>query len=170
MQEPSNSNLGEALKALEIRDTELGIIVVDHGSRRSESNEALLDVVRVFRQHTNYHHVEPAHMELAEPSIAQAFDKLVEAGAKFIVVHPYFLLPGRHWAQDIPTLAAEAAKSHPDVGFIVSSPLGIHDLMAQIMNDRILRCLAHRAATGPACDLCDEQGRCSAESVRNDHG
>ena len=35
-------------------------------------------------------------MELAEPSIEQAFDKCVAQGATFVVVHPYFLAPGRH--------------------------------------------------------------------------
>ena len=36
--------------------------------------------------------VEPAHMELAEPSIATAFARCVERGATTVVVFPYFLL------------------------------------------------------------------------------
>lgn len=136
-------------------------MVVDHGSRRPESNAALLEVVRLFREATPYRLIEPAHMELAKPTIAEAFDKLVGAGAKFIAVHPYFLLPGRHWAEDIPALAADAAARHPGVDYLVTSPLGIHQLMAQVMNDRILHCMAHRAESGPACDLCDDVGRCS---------
>ena len=31
--------------------------------------------------------------------------------------------------QDIPSLAAEAAKEHPDVSYIVTTPLGLHDLL-----------------------------------------
>jgi len=139
----------------------LGVMIVDHGSRRAASNDALLKVVAQFRDALPYRLVEPAHMELAEPSIEQAFAKLVTAGAKVVVVHPYFLSPGRHWAEDIPRLAAEAAANHPNVQHLVTAPLGIHTLMAQIMNDRIQHCMLHVAGAVESCDLCDEQGRCT---------
>ena len=54
--------------------------------------------------------VEPAHMELAEPSIRTAFMKCVEKGATTIICHPYFLSKGRHVSEDIPELVAQAAK------------------------------------------------------------
>ena len=60
---------------------QLGVIVVDHGSRRDESNAMLLDVVRSFTDATRMPIVEPAHMELAEPSIATAFARCVESGS-----------------------------------------------------------------------------------------
>ena len=72
----------------------LGVIIVDHGSRREESNEMLLEIVDAFRDTSPYAIVEPAHMELAEPTIANAYRKCVEQGATRIVIHPYFLLPG----------------------------------------------------------------------------
>lgn len=31
--------------------------------------------------------------------------------------------------QDIPSLAAEAAREHPDVSYIITAPLGLHDLL-----------------------------------------
>ena len=47
----------------------VGIVIVDHGSRRDESNRLLLEVVEQFARATGSRIVEPAHMELAEPSI-----------------------------------------------------------------------------------------------------
>lgn len=142
-------NLSPALPALPSRD-EIGVIVVDHGSRRKSSNDMLLDVVAMFQQHSGYRIVEPAHMDLAEPSIAAAFDRCVQRGARLIVIHPYFLLPGRHWEQDIPALAAAAAQKHPGVPFLVTAPLGLHPLMAEIMSDRIEYCLTRlRGDAGP---------------------
>jgi len=120
---------------------QIGVIVVDHGSRRPESNQMLLDVAVMFQQHSGYTIVEPAHMELAEPSLAAAYDRCVQRGARLIVIHPYFLLPGRHWSRDIPALAAAAAQKHPHVPFLVTAPLGPHPLMAQIMSERIEDCL-----------------------------
>lgn len=44
-----------------------GLIVVDHGSRRAESNTMFEEFVRAWRAEAGYPIVEPAHMELAEP-------------------------------------------------------------------------------------------------------
>lgn len=123
----------------------LGIILVDHGSRRNESNAMLLDVVREFVQATGLPIVEPAHMELAEPSIATAFGRCVAQGAKTVVVFPYFLSPGRHWHDDIPRLAADAAQTHPGIRYLVTAPFGLHPLMNDVIRDRIADCLAHAA-------------------------
>jgi sirohydrochlorin ferrochelatase len=139
----------------------LGVIVVDHGSRRRESNDLLLEAARLFAERSQYAIVEPAHMELAEPSIATAFDRCVERGARTVVVFPYFLLPGRHWDQDIPRLAAEAAARHPGVAYLVTAPLGLHPLMAQIMSDRIAHCLEHASGQAEECDLCRGTDRCN---------
>jgi sirohydrochlorin ferrochelatase len=141
-------------------DKQLGIILVDHGSRRNESNEMLLDVVRDFARSSGRPIVEPAHMELAEPSIATAFARCVEAGAKTVVVFPYFLLPGRHWNDDIPRLAAAAAKDHPGVRYLVTAPFGLHPLMAEVMQQRIAHCLAHTRGEADACELCAGSERC----------
>jgi sirohydrochlorin ferrochelatase len=140
--------------------TQLGIILVDHGSRRDESNAMLLDVVRNFAKASGLPIVEPAHMELAEPSIATAFSRCVEQGAKVVVVFPYFLSPGRHWNDDIPRLAAAAARDHAGIRYLVTAPFGLHPLMSEIISQRIDHCLAHTAGKVDACELCAGTDRC----------
>lgn len=138
----------------------LGIIIVDHGSRRAASNAMLLDVVAMFERNTDYPIVEPAHMELAEPTIAQAFDRCVQRGATTVVCHPYFLLPGRHWSDDIPRLVEEAAAKHTGIKWLVTAPLAVHDAMATVMTTRIEHCLARAAGEADECDVCRGTGRC----------
>jgi sirohydrochlorin ferrochelatase len=139
---------------------EVGIIVVDHGSMRAESNDMLLEVARMFQRVTGYAIVEPAHMELAEPSIATAFHRCVARGARVVVCHPYFLLPGRHWDQDIPELTEQAAGRHPGVRWLVTAPLGLHELMAKIMDERIRHCLSRVHGQADECPSCAGTGRC----------
>jgi sirohydrochlorin ferrochelatase len=142
----------------------LGVILVDHGSRREESNRLLLEVVRQFAEASGLPIVEPAHMELAEPTIAAAFARCVERGAKTVVVFPYFLLPGRHWHEDIPRLAAEAAAAHSGVKYLVTDPIGLHPLMFEIIQDRIAQSLSHGA--GDAA-----QGNAApGDAMKNDAG
>jgi len=142
---------------------DLGVIVVDHGSKRAQSNDMLLEVVALFQSLCDYRIVEPAHMELAEPSIDTAFDRCVERGARVVVCHPYFLLPGRHWSQDIPRLARAAAARHPGVQWLVTAPLGLHEQMAGVMDERIRHCLAHVQGRAEECPVCAGTGACRLE-------
>ena len=87
-----------------------------------------------------YDIVEPAHMELAEPSILTAYTKCVEKGAEFIVICPFFLGPGRHWQQDIPSLANQAAKEFPDTNYHVVTPLGVDELLLDLIEKRLVGC------------------------------
>lgn len=115
-----------------------GIILVDHGSRRLESNHLLLQVAKAYREQSRWPIVEPAHMELAAPSIADAFGRCVEQGATLVVVFPYLLSPGRHWEQDIPRLAAEAAQAYPEVRHLVTAPLGLHPAILGVIDQRVV--------------------------------
>ena len=99
-------------------------------------------------------------MELAEPSIGMAFAACVTAGAKTVVIAPYFLWPGNHWDRDIPALAAEASTHHLGVSYLVTAPLGPHPLLMDIVEDRIRSCVNHALGGAPECDLCAGSDRC----------
>lgn len=129
-----------------------GIVIVDHGSRRDESNAMLEEVARLFGQRfrETYDIVEAAHMELAEPSIATAYARCAQRGATRIVVLPFFLGPGKHWTGDIPRLAAEAASKFPQTQYHVAMPLGIDDLILELLAKRAGFCVDHAFQ----CDSC----------------
>lgn len=143
-----------SIASLPWRDSDIGVVIIDHGSRREESNELLNAFVTLYRAQTGRGIVEPAHMEIAEPTIAHAFDACVSRGAKMVVVSPYFLSPGRHWYRDIPDLAAAAAAKHPGVPYVVTAPIGVHKLVAQVVEDRIQHCLSRVAGDAAECEAC----------------
>ena len=146
-------------------DTRTGIVIVDHGSRREASNAMLETFVERFTAETSHEIVEPAHMELAEPSIATAFDRCVDRGATRVVVMPYFLSPGRHWHQDIPELTRNAAARRPGVSYLVGSPIGLHPLMVGVIDARLEHCLARAKGEAEECESCAGTGRCRFETV-----
>lgn len=143
----------------------LGIVIVDHGSRRAESNRMLEDFVARFAPDSGFSIVEPAHMELAEPSIATAFDRCVERGATCVVVCPYFLLPGKHWNQDIPELTAAAAARHPGVAYLVTAPIGLNPAMREVISQTIGHCLSQVAGDAAECESCRGTGRCRFQTA-----
>jgi sirohydrochlorin ferrochelatase len=141
-----------------------GIIIVDHGSRRDESNRLLERVAESFaaRFDGRYDIVEPAHMELAEPSIATAYARCVERGATRVVVCPFFLGPGKHWTSDIPSLTAAAAAKFPGTSYHVTQTLGLDDLMLELLNKRVSHCV-DSAFLCDACKGTNRSGECVAQ-------
>ena len=86
--------------------------------------------------------VEGAHMEIAEPTIADAVSKCASAGASTIIVAPYFLSRGRHIQEDIPALVAAAQQQHPGVKCVVAEPIGLDPLMAELIEMRVINASA----------------------------
>ena len=112
------------------------LLLVDHGSARAKANELLAEVALLVRALSGLEVVECAHMELAEPTIAQALEACERAGADLVIVHPYFLAPGNHSTQDIPRLVGEAAARHPRLRYRVTEPLGLHAKIAEVVLER----------------------------------
>jgi sirohydrochlorin ferrochelatase len=114
----------------------LGLLVVDHGSRRAEANAQLEDIAERLRRLRPQDAVEIAHLEQAEPSIAQGLARLAARGVASVRVLPYFLSEGRHSREDIPRMVAEAARAHPSLTVTVAPALGPHDLLARLLLER----------------------------------
>jgi sirohydrochlorin ferrochelatase len=112
------------------------VLLVDHGSRAPAANRVLAAVARRLAKRLPEHVVKFAHMELADPSIDAAVEACVRAGAREIVVHPFFLAPGRHARSDVPRLARAAALRH-GARVRVSAPLGVHDALIDVILERI---------------------------------
>lgn len=131
------------------------LIIVDHGSKLEAANQMLASVAQQVQRLTTdlvFH----AHMDLAEPTIGQAFDAAVEQGADSVFIFPYFLAPGRHSREDIPRMSAEAAARHPGVQWHCSGPIGLDKMLAQLIVRRVRRCEQHEYA----CEECPDAKYC----------
>jgi sirohydrochlorin ferrochelatase len=112
------------------------VIVVDHGSKRMAANQMLEDISLMVKSRTQGIPVYAAHMELAQPSISDAFTSAVFHGANHVIIVPFFLAPGRHVTSDIPALVAAAAKGHEGVTYDVRAPIGTHPAIADVIMER----------------------------------
>ena len=81
--------------------------------------------------------VKVAYLQFAEPGIMDTIREAVNNGAKKIILHPFFLSSGMHVTKDIPGMIEEARRLYPDVTFIYTEPLGIHEKLAHIVMERI---------------------------------
>ncbi len=113
------------------------VLVVGHGSRREEANEDVRTAARRIGERGGFDLIEAAFLEITSPNISEGFTQLVERGAQHIIVHPYFLSPGRHTRGDIPVDVREAADRHPGVSFQITEPLCAHRLVIDASIERI---------------------------------
>ena len=118
-------------------DDVIGVIIVDHGSRRQTSNQAFEQFVDRVTAKTGWSIVEAAHMELATPTIGSAFDRCVKRGATHMVICPFFLMPGRHWHEDIPAQLKAASEACGGIPFTLTHPVGLDPMMAQIVENLV---------------------------------
>jgi sirohydrochlorin ferrochelatase len=124
--------------------TGVGIVVVDHGSKRESSNVMLDSFVELYKRmlgeekmEMNIVAIEKAHMEIAAPSVKDAVGACVDKGAKVVVVAPYFLSRGRHILEDIPALVEEAQSEYKDVRCIMAGPIGLDVRVADVVHTRV---------------------------------
>ena len=119
------------------KDFQTGILIVGHGSRRAEANEDLCQAAHSIGKRGSFALVQPAFLEIEQPNVAEGFARLVAQGAREIIVHPYFLSPGRHTRGDLPRKVSEVAAHHRHVRYRITEPLSAHPLVIEASIERI---------------------------------
>ena len=109
------------------------LLIVDHGSREPEAAAHLERIADELRKRRPSLSVYLAHLEQAKPSIAEAIAQCTADGVSELVVHPFFLAPGRHAARDVPREVAAAAAAHPSLRVRVTEPLGAAAGIAELI-------------------------------------
>jgi len=112
------------------------LLLIAHGSRRSEANAELETIAELLRLR-GHDFVQVAYLELAQPEIAVGGANCVAAGAGEVILLPFFLSPGRHVAEDLSAAREQLAERFPTVKFALAEPLGSHPLIIDALVDRV---------------------------------
>lgn len=111
------------------------LVLIAHGSRRQASNQEVQDLAERLRNTTTvgFSLIATGFLELATPSIPDAIESCIAAGATSVVVVPYFLAAGRHVADDIPRIVESVARQHSHVPIRISEHIGMSDAMIPLI-------------------------------------
>jgi len=113
-----------------------GILLLGHGSRREEANQVIRDICELVKERYGEGLYEVGYLSFGEPTLAEAVENLIAAGAKKIIVVPVFLVTGNHIKRDIPSRLLLQKTSHPDIQFVLAGHLGADPRIADIIMDR----------------------------------
>lgn len=112
----------------------IGVLLIDHGSRRAEANAQLDDMARrVAARLPPGTPLATAHLDVCPPTIAEGIAALLARGVDDLRVLPYFLADGRHLQQDIPALVRTALAGRPQVRVAIGGALGPDDALAALL-------------------------------------
>lgn len=125
------------------------ILLLGHGSMRSEANAMLMRVAELVRNRLPGKPVHPAFMQFGKPDFFEGAKACIDSGATRVIVHPYFLAAGDHVTKDIPGMMAEMSEKYPGVKFVMTRPLGIHDNLAGVVAERVAEAVGQ---SGPGGD------------------
>jgi sirohydrochlorin ferrochelatase len=113
------------------------ILLMAHGSRIAEANNAVNEIAAMVKEFAGYDIVEVSFRENHSPNIQQGIDNCVAKGAERILLAPYFLYLGAHVLEDLPKELDEARLRHPGVEMAMGKHLGVHKRLAKLVIDRI---------------------------------
>jgi len=113
------------------------ILLMGHGSRVAEANNALYAIAEMVKAETGCPIVEVSFREQHPPNIQGGIDACVARGASRILLMPYFLFAGAHVLEDLPAEMVAAAKRHPGLEMMLGKPLGVHRKLAEIVCERL---------------------------------
>lgn len=114
-----------------------GVLYVSHGSRIAEATAEAIQFIEAVQHKVDVPLQEICFLELAEPTVAQGIETLVEKGATEISVIPVLLLSAGHYFKDIPAELDEAKQHHPELTFTYGQPLGVQSRLTHILKERI---------------------------------
>lgn len=112
-------------------------IVIAHGSREKQANDAFEGFIRTFRKTFPKKDVYGAFLGMAKPSIPESIETAVKKGSDNVVILPLMFFPGRHIKEDIPKFIADAKMKYPAVDFHYAGPVASHPMMAKLLKANV---------------------------------
>ncbi|MCA0351484.1 MAG: sirohydrochlorin chelatase [Chloroflexi bacterium] len=120
----------------ELDYAQAGLLVMVHGSPRPASNAPIVAVAERVRQATPWAAVQVCFMDLNEPSIADALDRLVAQGLEQIVAVPYFIQFGSHVREDLPEIIQAGRERNAHATIVLAQHLDYDELLIDVLTDR----------------------------------
>lgn len=130
------------------------LLLIGHGSRDPAAAREFGALVEMVAARLDGRRVAGGFLELSDPPIDDALDRMVAEGADDIVAVPYVLFGAGHLKDDGPAVLARARHRHPDVRFRLARDLGTHPAVLDVAEERAREALRRFAG----CDGAGHNG------------
>lgn len=128
-------------------ECKFGIVIAGHGSRDEDGVREFEALVELVRERASQYAVSHGYLEFASPTISEAVETNIAAGARQVAVVPGVLLAARHAKNDMPSELLALAREHRDIDFHFGSPLNLHPRLLQLAQERVVAAEAESPQT-----------------------
>lgn len=123
-----------------------GVMLIGHGTRDAAGTAEFFQLGERLADRLAPLPLESCLLEFQRPTIAEAWQSLVDHGVERIHVAPLLLFAAGHAKQDIPDALAECQTRTPKVSFDQSRPISRHPAVIDLVVARIGQALEQCAA------------------------
>ncbi len=111
------------------------IILFAHGARDPEWAAPFRRIAARLREASPNLPVQLAFLELMQPALAEAVERMLADGITRITLVPLFLAQGGHLKEDLPRLLDDIRRSHPGVTIDVTEAIGDSQVLTAAIAD-----------------------------------
>ncbi|OXT18053.1 cobalamin biosynthesis protein CbiX [Bacillus sp. OG2] len=115
------------------------ILYIGHGTRSKKGAQEARDFLNKIIGKSAARIQEISFLELAEPSIGEAYENCIRRGATSIRVVPIFLLSAGHIKEDIPDILEKLKNNFPDIPVEMADPFGVQQAIIQAVCELIFQ-------------------------------
>jgi len=146
-----------------------GLLLVGHGTRSEVGTKQFLALAEEIRNRTGAEWmVEPAFLELQQPDIDAAVERLVKQGIERLVTMPLLLFAAGHAKEDVPSAvaAALARRRQSHIQQVQAGHLGCHPALVELST---LRMQHAESRAGDRKQGTANRGQCLLQVGRGSH-
>ena len=134
-----------------LKRSESCLVVVGRGTTDPDANSDVSKLARMLEEGLGFGASFVCYAGTAKPLVADGLKQAVRLGFTRIVVAPFFLFTGI-LVKRIYSAVTDLAVRHPEIEFLKSEYLGIHERLADALLDRADESITGRATAN--CSLC----------------
>ena len=118
---------------------DVGLLLIGHGTRSEQGTRQFLQLGDQFARRIAPTPLESAFLELQQPSIAEAIQRLVAKKIERLIVMPLLLFAAGHAKRDIPQAVKLALESccRTELPWTQTAPLGLHPSILELSRRRM---------------------------------
>lgn len=113
------------------------LVLFSHGSLLCGSGQALQAHAQNIRDLHRYAAVEIGYLNYNQPSIEEAVARCRAAGAREIVIVPYFLVAGKFVTVDLPARLKDVLAQNPDLLYHEAKAIEAHPKMLELVEQSV---------------------------------
>lgn len=113
------------------------LVLFSHGSLLCGSGQALQAQAERIRETKRYAAVEIGYLNYNEPSIEEAVTRCRTAGAREVVIVPYFLVAGKFVTVDLPARLKLVLSQNPDMLYRAARAIEAHPNMLELVEQSV---------------------------------